>query len=190
MCLRAGRPVRPTIMATVESSAEIRVPAGTSSPSSAFQTANTIALLPGSKRIRAAMSVPRSRPNSSVTVEKTSAGEASRATSVATRRSAACSSTSRPRACSDSSTRRPARAAISVTSTAIRMKIPSTNTASPSRSRRWGLTRAANANAARPTVNASPTCTAGRPRYRRHHVVTPRASCLRWLIGDKSDLGS
>jgi hypothetical protein len=45
---------------------------------------------------------------SSVTAAKTSAGEGWRATSVATRRSAACSSASTPRACSDPAARRPA----------------------------------------------------------------------------------
>jgi hypothetical protein len=58
-------------------------------------SAMTVVLPSGSNRSISAASAPRTRPISSVTVLKTSAGGTPRATRVATQRSAACSSRSR-----------------------------------------------------------------------------------------------
>jgi hypothetical protein len=58
-------------------------------------TPSTVTESPGSYRIESAASAPSSRPASAATAAKTSCGAAAWATSVATRRSAACSSATR-----------------------------------------------------------------------------------------------
>ena len=91
------------------------------------------------------VSTSRSRPISSATVSKTSAGGGWCATSVATRRSAACSSASAPRARSDMVARRRARVARAPTMTDITRNMPSTNKVAPSRMRSGGRKYQSNA---------------------------------------------
>ncbi len=70
------------------------MPSGTCSPV-ALQAAIAVAVPSGSYRAMCAAATPSSRPTSRATAAKSAAGGTPRATSVATRRRAACSSASR-----------------------------------------------------------------------------------------------
>jgi hypothetical protein len=91
-----------------------RVPAGKGATP---HTASTVELPSGSYRSRLTPGTPRTRPTSSATVENNVAAVARSATSVATRRSAACSSTS---------TRRLSRASLFTIEVATRSVKPAT----------------------------------------------------------------
>src|SRR3954453_18545385 len=88
--IRAGRPVSNTSVYTFRPPGLSRVPAGTA-VSVLLHVATNLAAPSGSYWVIHAGWAPSSRPASSATAANTSAGVADRATSVATRRSAACS---------------------------------------------------------------------------------------------------
>ena len=98
---RAGLSVSATSVNTLWPPTAERVPTGTP-PGDALQLPIAVAAPSPSYLPTTVMSVSSSLPTSIATASKTSPGGASRATSVATRRSAACSSASRARASRDS----------------------------------------------------------------------------------------
>ena len=94
---RPGRPVFATSAAMLVPLSAKRMPTAGRSTPLRLQAATTVTVPPRSKRSRRAMSASHCSPTSRVTASKTSAGAAARATSVATRRRAACSASRRLR---------------------------------------------------------------------------------------------
>jgi hypothetical protein len=91
--IRAGRQVRTTSEQRLLPSSFHRLPTGKTAaelPHAATKVTSPL----GSQRLMSAQSTPSSRPTSCVIAAKTSSGAAPHATTVATRRNAACSATS------------------------------------------------------------------------------------------------
>jgi hypothetical protein len=94
---RAGRPVFDTDAAMLVPSSGKRLPTAGRSAPLRLQAATTVTVPSGSKRSRRARSASHWSPTSRVTASNTSAGATALATSVATRRRAACSDSRRVR---------------------------------------------------------------------------------------------
>ena len=91
--MRAGRPVSNTSDTTFRPPRRTRVPTGKGMALPVLAHPPMAAAMPsGSYRLMPVTSAASTRPASAATAAKTSSGGAARATSVATRRSAACSS--------------------------------------------------------------------------------------------------